>query len=194
MMKKETYELLPKIILYGLKDTEIDTIRDSGLRAEYFIFDCYTDVIAHYAELTIVNPQALDAEEKACLEDFFKQIDPTDEKVIMTAEDDAFRGISFVETISDFFDYPKSIPVILMKNLKETKRDVDFSRRIMLAIKVLYLILQNPGITTRQITEKIEGISDRSVKRYIRSLQAAGMLIEYRNKGWVCDMDPREFF
>ena len=90
------------------------------------------------------------------------------------------------------FEYPDSIPLILMKNLKRTRRDVDYSRRIMLAIKILHLIMRNPGITTRKLTEKVEGVSSRSVKRYIRSLQAAGILIDYQDKGWVCQMDPGE--
>lgn len=182
----------PKIILFGLNDSQIDLIRDSGLRATFFIFDYYTDVIAHYAELTILNTEKMDTDEKKCLADFYREIDPTDEHVILTSEDNSFCNISFVETIADFFDYPESVPLILMKKLKETKRDVDFSRRIMMAIKVLHLISENPGITTHQLVEKVEGTSDRSVKRYIRSLQAAGIMIDYRNKGWICDMDPRD--
>ena len=79
-----------------------------------------------------------------------------------------------------------------MKNLKKTRRDVDYSRRIMLAIKILHLIRRNPGITSRKLSEMVEGVSIRSVKRYIRSLQAAGILIDYHDKGWVCEMDPGE--
>ena len=99
--------------------------------------------------------------------------------------------MSFIEIIPDFFDFPDSVPLIIMKNLKETKRDVDFSRRIMYAIKIIRLIEEKPGITTKEIGIKTE-LSERSVKRYIRSIQAADVMIEYRNKGWYCDMDPRE--
>ena len=169
-------------------------IRNCGLNFELLCYFDYRDVIAHYAELTIINPAAFADDENNCVAEFFKEIDTVDERVILTDEDKAFEGISFVEMIPDLFDYHESIPLILMKNLKETKRDVGFSRRIMLAIKILHLISQNPGITTSELTKKVEGTSDRSVKRYIRSLQAAGILIEYENRGWTCMMDPREIF
>lgn len=183
---------MSKVILFGLTEEEINIIENSGLSCEWMVYDVYQDVIAHYADFTVINPEALDEEGRICLADFFKEIDAVDEKVILTSEDHAFKGISFVETIPDLFEYPDSIPLILMKNLKRTRRDVDYSRRIMLAIKILHLIMRNPGITTRKFTEKVEGVSSRSVKRYIRSLQAAGILIDYQDKGWVCQMDPGE--
>ncbi len=183
---------MSKVILFGLTEEEISIIEDSGLRCDWMICDVYQDVIAHYADLTVINPDALDHEGRICLTNYFKEIDPVDEKVILTSEDPAFNGISFVEAIPDLFEYPDSIPVILMRNLKKTRRDVDYSRRIMLAIKILHLIRRNPGITSRKLSEMVEGVSIRSVKRYIRSLQAAGILIDYQDKGWVCEMDPGE--
>ena len=183
---------MQKVILFGLTEAEADIVRDSGLQCEWAVYDIYQDVIAHYADLTIINPAALDEEGKTALAGFYREIDPIEEKVILVAEDENFSGLSFVETIEDLFEYPDSVPLILMKKLKETRRDVDYSRRIMLAIRILRLISLNPGITTRQLTEKVEGISCRSVKRYVRSLQAAGILIDYEDKGWICQMDPRE--
>ena len=183
---------MSKVILFGLTEEETNIIEDSGLRCDWMIYDVYQDVIAHYADLTVIDPDALDNEGRICLTNFFKEIDPVDEKVILTSEDPAFNGISFVEAIPDLFEYPDSIPVILMRNLKKTRRDVDYSRRIMLAIKILHLIRRNPGITSRKLSEMVEGVSIRSVKRYIRSLQAAGILIDYQDKGWVCEMDPGE--
>ena len=182
---------MDRIILFGLSDEETDIIRECGLRFELLHFDDYRDVLAYYAELLIINPQALDDEGRSALTEYYREIDPCDERVILANIDEAFKGISFVETIEDFFDYPESIPVILMRILKKTKRDVDFSRRIMLAMKILKAIEDHPGITTKQISERVEQ-SDRSTKRYIRSLQAAGIMIEYQNKGWICVQNIRE--
>ena len=103
----------------------------------------------------------------------------------------AFSVGQKAEVIPDLFDFPESIHIVLMKALKETKRDVDFSARIMLAIKIMKLIENNPGITTKQISERIE-CSDRSTKRYINSLRSAGLMIEYQNRGWSFIMDPLE--
>lgn len=184
-------ENMQKIIVFGLTEEETEIIRDCGLQFELIPCNVYQDVIAYYADLTIINPKVLDNEARSCFEEFYREIDPTNEKVILTSEDRAFDGISFVEIIPNLFEYPDSIQMILMKRLKDTKRDVDFSRRIMLAIKILHIISQTPGITTRKIIEMVEGTSDRSVKRYIRSLQAAGIMIEYQNKGWFCLMEPK---
>ena len=182
---------MQKVIIYGLSAEEENIIRTSGLQCEWLVYDVYQDVLAHYADLTIINPHALDEEGRSCLNEYFHEIDPVDEKVIMTKDAPDFRNISFVEIIPDFFDFPDSISLIIMKNLKETKRDVDFSRRIMYAIKIMRLIEDNPGITTKEISNRTE-LSERSVKRYIRSIQTADVMIEYRNKGWYCDVDPRE--
>lgn len=182
---------MQKVILYGLSAEEESIIRDSGLQCEWLVYDVYQDVLAHYAELSIINPDALDEEGLSALSGFFHEIDPIDEKVIMTKNAPEFCDVSFVEIIPDFFEFPDSIPLMIMKNLKETKRDVDFSRRIMYAIKIMRLIEENSGITTKEISNRTE-LSERSVKRYIRSIQAADVMIEYRNKGWYCDVDPRE--
>ena len=182
---------MEKIILFGLSENEMDMIRNCGLRYDYFPFEVWQDVVAHYAELSIINPRTLEDSEKKALAEFYHDIDPCDEKVILTNEDPNFRGISFIEVIPDLFDFPESIHIVLMKALKETKRDVDFSVRIMLAIKIMKLIENNPGITTKQISERIE-CSDRSTKRYINSLRSAGLMIEYQNRGWSFIMDPLE--
>lgn len=183
--------MMDRIILFGLSEEETDIIRGCGLKIELLPVEDYRDVLAYYAALFIINPLMLDEEGRNALTEFYREIDPCDEKVILTNSDISFKGISFVEVIEDFFDFPESIPIILMRNLKKTKRDVDFSRRIMLAIKIQKTIEDYPGITTKQIAELTEQ-SERSIKRYIRSLQAAGIMIEYRNKGWICIHDIRE--
>lgn len=179
------------IIVYGLNEKERGIIEGCGLKCEVIGTNIYQDVIAQYANLTIINPFALEETEKASLLEFYQEIDPVDEKVILTSLDEGFSNLSFVEMIPDLFDDPERVSVVLMKYMKETKRDIDFSRRIMLAIKILHLISQNPGISSKELADNTE-ISVRSVRRYIRSIQAAGILLEFRNKGWYCLVDPRE--
>jgi predicted DNA-binding transcriptional regulator YafY len=48
-------------------------------------------------------------------------------------------------------------------------------------------IVDNPGCSTKDIARNV-AISERSVKRYIDTLNVAGAIIEFRSKGWYCEV------
>ena len=97
-----------------------------------------------------------------------------------------FRQINrFLEIISDVED--NILKTTILRCLRDTAKDVDFSRRIMLSLKVMKCICNHPGISTKELALAVE-ISERSVKRYIDTLRMAGAMIEYVNKGWKCEL------
>ena len=77
---------------------------------------------------------------------------------------------------------------LLLSAHKTAKGLHDFSSRLALAIRILKLIEQHPGITSGELAETVE-ISRRSVQRYIETLRMAGEWVEYDTslRGWKLD-------
>ena len=67
----------------------------------------------------------------------------------------------------------------------KSQKAASFSKKLADGIKILSFIRNRPGITTRELSETME-LSQRTIQRYIASLQAAGEWIEYNRakKGW----------
>ena len=68
---------------------------------------------------------------------------------------------------------------------KNAKKYKNFSIIVANTLFVLSAIKKTPGISTRELAEKLE-VSERSVQRYIETLRIAGEWIEYDTalKGW----------
>ena len=182
---------MPTILYYGLTDAELEKVEEIQLSFDLVEAGCATDVMALYAELAIIDPTTLPEGDVEALAEFYREIDPIDERVILSAPVPGFEGISCVDVVPEFFDEGYDRTIAVMRRLKETKRDIDISRRITNSILILKLIGENPGITTAELARRTE-LSERTVRRYIRSLQAAMVLIDYEDRGWRLLMDPRE--
>lgn len=182
---------MTKLLALGLDEAQLEMVREVELAFELLDTDCYTDAIAQYADLTIINPESLTDEELEVLGNFYREIDPAGEQVIVTGSAPALEGISFVSFVPEFFDEGFNRTIAVMKRVKETQKQENFSRRLANCFRVLKLIEGNPGISTAEISRRSE-IPEASVRRYIRSLQAALILIEYRNRGWYLLLDPSE--
>lgn len=76
------------------------------------------------------------------------------------------------------FDEDGQAEIILLKNLHETKKDYDFSRRLVDIIRLQRDIVMNAGITTKELV--LEETSERTIRRNIDTLNMAGALIEHR--------------
>ncbi len=182
---------MPTILHYGLTDDDMRKVEEIQLDFDLVEAGCATDVMALYAELAIIDPTAFPADEVEALAEFYREVDPMNERAIITGPAEGFEGISCVDVVPEFFDEGYDRTIAVMRRLKETKRDIDISRRITNSILILKLIGGNPGITTAELSRRTE-LSERTVRRYIRSLQAAMILIDYENRGWRLVMDPRE--
>lgn len=182
---------MDKLLVYGLNEEQIAKVRETRLKFELTVARCYQDVLAHYADLTIINPDALDAGEVEILANVFRDSDPTGANVIVTSDAPAFGRIPYVRVEPAFFDEDFNRSVAIMREIKEVRDRVDFSREIALAIRIMRLIEENQGITTKRIAEIVE-MSPATVRRYIRSLQTAFVLIDFDGHGWTISVDPRE--
>lgn len=168
---------MDKLLVYGLDEDQIAKVRETKLKFELAEAGCYQDALAHYADLTIINPDGLEQGEMEILANSYRENDPVGENVIVTGDSPAFERIPHVRVEPDFFDEDFNRSVAIMREIKEVRDRLDFSREIALAIRIMKLIEEHPGITTKRIAEIVE-MSPATVRRYIRSLQTAFVLIE----------------
>ena len=61
--------------------------------------------------------------------------------------------------------------------------DEDFYKGVTEALSVYNSIEQNPGITTCKLSAELK-LPEKMIGRYIRIIQAAHVLISYKNCGW----------
>lgn len=82
-------------------------------------------------------------------------------------------------------DFEKNISYVILGFISEHKKRAAFSEQIANVLYALKRILAKPYITTKEIAEELE-LSERSVQRYIETLNIAGELIFYDTKkhGW----------
>lgn len=187
---------MTKLLTFGLDEGQTALLEAVGLELQIDATDCLTDLFAVYADLVVVGAQALSEEEAQTLADTWREIGPTEARVIIAGEAarleaQLFDGIPQVSVIPEFFDEGFDRTLAVMRRVKETKRDADISRRITNSILILKLIGENPGVSTDELARRTE-LSARTVRRYIRSLQAADVLIVRESRGWKLLMDPCE--
>lgn len=185
-------ELRSTIMFYGLTPEQEDFIMKKVSNCEFKIAGCGTDLIAIPADLLLVNPDELDDYEKKALAVYYKEVEPSEVALILTKESDIFNGIKKVFVEEDIFLEHGNADIILLKNLHQTKKDYDFSRRLANIIRLQNLIIKYPGITTKELAT-LEEFSERTIRRNIDTINMAGALIEHRKldnaphgnaKGW----------
>lgn len=175
------------ILLYGLNVNQIGTMIREVPECDYRYAKCWQDVIAIPADLLIVNPMEVGEEGLEVLAQFYKEIEPSPEQLILSEPCDMLESIESVEYIENLFEEPYKVRTIVLRYLHKTVKDIDYSRRISLGLNIMRIICKYPKITTKEISEMTE-LSQRSVKRYIDTLRMAGADIEYDGKGWQCNI------
>ena len=175
------------IMMHGLSAEEMQKIMKASPESSYIYAEAWQDIMAIYANLIIANPDAINIEGKKAIAEFYKDIEPSPERLILTSKCNELNGIKGIEMYENLFMEENILKTTILRCLRENTNDVDFSRRLMLALKIMKYICNHPGITTKELADAIE-ISDRSVKRYIEALRVAGAIIVYENKGWKCKL------
>lgn len=178
------------ILLFGLNDNEIAIIAKATFKESDFRYtDTWQDILALNADLIIVNPDALSEEAKGAIAEFYREIEPAETFIILTKECRYFEGVKRIVCKKNILEDRTVLKMTVLECLKTTNRDVDFSRRLMLCIRIMRYIYKHPGVTTAAMAEDdYIGVSERSVKRYIDTLKMSGALIEYKNRGWYCEV------
>lgn len=176
-----------KIMLYGLSADEMKKVMKASPESLYMYTETWQDIIAIYANLIIANPNMLSDEAQKAIAQYYKEIEPSPEKLLLTSQCKELEGIKSVEICGNMFKEDTILRTTILRCLHDTERDVDFSRRIMIALKIMRCICNHPGISTKELAQVIE-MHERSIKRYIEALRTAGADIIYEKKGWKCNI------
>lgn len=178
-----------RIITYGLTDKENSSILKNIPASDYKVMntECATDIIAFSASAVLINAAKLSNNDYNMIIDYYTEINGcTYETVIWIgmpvpqgALKKQFKCYESFDMIEDNLKY------ILLSAHSKSQKAASFSKKLADGIKILSLIRNRPGITTRELAETME-LSQRTIQRYIASLQAANEWIEYNRakKGW----------
>ena len=177
------------IMCYGLSEDQLNVINDnlptSG--CEVMSVDCFTDIIAMPQMVAIVVWDIMSEIDRGSFEEFFTDIAPFLETVIVIGKPDVNKELSKQILVYDTFDaLAENLKYKLLGAYKKTKKSENFSATLANALIILKAIKTKPYVTTQQLAEGLE-MSQRSVQRYIETLRVSGEWIEYdtTHKGWV---------
>lgn len=92
---------------------------------------------------------------------------------------------SYVKAYPDFCSIEENLKFLLLTAHRKMKKVEGHSRMLADSLLILAMVRKFPGISTQQLVERT-GISERSVQRYIKSIQATGEWLEYNRskRGW----------
>lgn len=175
------------ILTYGLSDVEMECLKKTiSPDCSIYSTECATDLIAIPMRGIVVNMERLSLEEQTMLLDYYSEIGDFSEAVILIGEISLPPNLRRkINVFSSFELMQQQIKFILMDAYRKQKKYKNFSIIVANTLFVLSAIKKAPGVSTRELAEKLE-VSERSVQRYIETLRIAGEWIEYDTalKGW----------
>lgn len=181
-----------RIVLFGLSNREIGKIKKCVHRDDInvYIADCATDIIANDSLAVIINNSSLSTEEREMLLAYYDEIEVFAETVILLGSKTCLSKNTRIKCFDSFTGIEKYIEYILLNTFAKKQKAENFSRSLSYALSILKMITEKPGITTKEISAKLE-ITPRSVTRYIETLNVAGESIVYNHKckGWKLQFD-----
>ena len=178
-----------KVFTYGLSAEENAKVRKALPSKEYGLIDdeCITSVLAKNYTAVIVNTDAMVQDEIDEVCGYYLNIGCcTDETVVWLGSVPVpARMKTYVKAHPDFSSIEENLKFLLLTAHRKTKKIEGHSRMLADSLLILSMIRKFPGISTQQLVERT-GISERSVQRYIRSIQATGEWLEYNRskRGW----------
>ena len=157
---------------------------------------CATDIIALCPTLGIViNPAVMPENDLEMILDYYREVGwNSPELVIFTKKVDAPKTTRIKYLDTDAFTSGKLCALLSQASSKK-KRYAGYRARLALCLKVLKVIKNKPGISTRSIAEECD-VSEKSILRYIETLRISGEWIEYdrQSRGWKLDPEFGSFF
>lgn len=148
--------------------------------------DCFTDLIAIPTFAIIVNAADAPTKDLELLFEFYSELGDFSETVILLGSIAIPTALSKkINLFPDFDALAPNVKYLLLSAYRKKKKSETFSATLANAIIILSSIRNTPGISTAELSERLE-LSVRSVQRYIETLRIAGEWIEYDTylKGW----------
>lgn len=176
-------------MVYGLSPEEIQIVEKSIPSDEYEVYipDVIQDIVAIRRDALILNSAALKPPERELIVDYYTELSGSfDETVFWIGYPKPPSHLRAKFRCYDSFgQLSPALPEKLIKSHQKVKKSKAFSKNLAACLLILSLIRSNPGIQTRELSEKLE-LPTRTIQRHIAALQAAGEWIEYntKNRGW----------
>lgn len=180
------------VAVYGFSNKESEIINSSLAKSttELFIAEYATDLFAIDHLMIIVNVSRVPDSELQQLFAYYKQVPIFSETVILIGDCTQLDVNNRMTVYTEFDDLQKNLKYLLLAAHKQRKNAESFSRSISYALIILKMITENPGISSKEIADRLE-LSPRSVTRYIETLNMSGESIVYNRKqnGWSLEYD-----
>ena len=178
-----------QIFTYGLSEEENAKVRKALPSKEYGLIDdeCITSLLAKRYTAVILNTDTMVQDEIDEVCGFYLDIGCcTDETIIWLGSLPVPSGMkTYVKAYPSFSSMEENLKFLLLTAHRKTKKVEGHSRMLADSLLILSMVRKFPGISTNQLVERT-GISERSVQRYIKSIQATGEWLEYNRskRGW----------
>lgn len=176
------------ILTFGLKERENKIIKNhlDCTKCKIITTENYTDLITESYFLSIINGKKLNHNESNDLIEFYLEVDSNlSKKIILDQKPNTLSDASKATIFTSFEDLEKNIDKIIEKAYRKSKKAETNAASLRYAIRILSEIKKYPGISTNELSKKINRTS-LVVQRYIEALGIAGESIEYDKnlKGW----------
>lgn len=177
------------VFTYGLSEEENTKVRKALPSKEYRLIDteCITSLLAKNYTAVILNTDAMVQDEIDEASGYYLDIGCcTDETVVWLGSVPVPARIkTYVKAFPDFSGIEENLKFLLLTAHRKTKKVEGHSRMLAASLLILAMVRKFPGISTKQLIERT-GISERSIQRYIKSIQATGEWLEYNRskQGW----------
>lgn len=173
------------VLGFSQEECEIINVSLSKNTMELFVAECATDLLVGYHLMIIIKITNVPREELLLVLDYYKQVPVFSETVIFIGNCEQLDMNSRIIIYESLDELQQNLKYLLLAAHKQRKNAENFSRSISYALIILKMITENPGISSKEISDRLE-ISPRSVTRYIETLNMAGESIVYNRKenGW----------
>lgn len=147
--------------------------------------ECATDILVSDPMAVLVRVDGVDGDELEQLLSYYDEVRDFSETVMFVGDYDQAKLNNRISVYQDFEALRSNLKYALLAAHKRKKNAESFSRSVSYALIILKVITENPGISSKEISKRLE-ISQRSVTRYIETLNIAGESIVYDRKknGW----------
>ena len=191
-MGKEKTQEIEIVSAYGFSQAETEAIRAclpaDGVQLQ--IAEDGTDVLVNEKIAVLVRMDTVPEDQWQMINAFYEDGASFSEAVIFVGDVHGKKIYNRITVYAGVEELLRNFKYILLAAQKRRKNAESFSRSVSYALRILKEITENPGISSRELSERLE-ISQRSVTRYIETLNMSGESIIYSRKenGWRLQYD-----
>ena len=190
----EEIRTVDRVLTFGLSEEENAFVEKQlpNKQCELMPTDFVTDLYAYKSVAVIIRARALSIRGLRELESYYRELVNAPTMMIWLGEPKlSVRLMRMMRYYNTWDDLRGELKSLLTASFKQVNEIRTMREKLALAIRILRLVEQYPGIRSRAIAETLS-ISKRSVQRYIHVLRCADDSVQYDASvhGWVVGASP----